>query len=160
MREAEGTADRRHWRSLIAGCAGREPASGDVGRRGGRVVAQRLLLLHDVSEAEINSILLVKDVIHPDSPVGNSLLEFVRVIDIGVNQRVVYTLRQGRRRIHRFCKWADATERDLVVGKRKARVVIQGSLGGAGVVELLKNAGPIYQSAEIPVSHGRGGHPH
>ena len=53
VRESQRAADGRDRDRLVARRAGGQPASGDIGRRRRRIVAQSLLLLVDVGEAEV-----------------------------------------------------------------------------------------------------------
>ena len=117
---------------LIARRPGRQTTPGDVGRRVCGVVAQTLLRLSDVGEPKVEPVVLVDDMVQTEGHVRDGLLDVVYRIEIGADQRIVDAGGKGSSGIQRLRQGTFATERDLVVWKRRA---LQGArLRGVGVV--------------------------
>jgi len=104
MRETGGATDGLDRDALITRRTSREPAPFDIGRRSGGIVAERLLLLLDVCEAEVATIILVENVVQPERGVRNGLGDVVDVVEIRIDERVVRSVRKRRRRIQSFCR--------------------------------------------------------
>ncbi len=73
VRVPKGSADGLDGRRLVARRAGRQTASGNIGGRIRRIVAQSLLRLINVGEAEIHAVVLIEDMIEPNGHVRDRL---------------------------------------------------------------------------------------
>ena len=90
--------------------------------------------------------------IQTDGHVRDRIRDVIHRIKVRVDERIVGCVRKRCSRIDRLGQRTLATDRDLVIGKRRA--LQRARLCGIGVVENLLDACAVDQSAEIAVSHG------
>ena len=157
---SESTADRLHRDLLVTRRTFFQFGRFNIGRGGGRIVPQRLLLLPDIGKAEIDAILIVEDMVESDGIVRYGLGRRILAVQIKVDQRIVCRCGPRRGRQQRFRQRADARERNLIVGKRQTRVLHIGALRRIRVVELLQNVRAVDEAAEVPAAHRHRGHIH